>query len=324
MREIKVKNINYALSEALWWLRISGLREDSRNGPVLVAPGPVLTEYRHPEERVIFCPIRDANPVFHLMEALWMLAGESDIRFLLPFNSRFGEYAQNNIQWGAYGRRWRSYFGRDQIVDTIKMLERDPNSRRAVIAMWDPIMDGRHEGPDIPCNTHIYFDLRGGVLNMTVCCRSNDVLWGAYGANAVHFSVLQEVIATELRVDMGVYRQFSNNFHLYTALPVVQKMLDSVPDIVDPYAKGQVFAQPILGGSNLQTLTEDCQALVRGETKMRTPFMAGVAVPLRDAYLARKRGEAYALTITENDWITAYTQWCERREHREVSASDVS
>jgi thymidylate synthase len=53
------------------------------------------------------------------------------------------------------------------------------------------------------------------VLDLTVLCRSNDVVWGAYGANAVHFSVLQEYLAGRIGVDVGVMYQFSNNYHGY-------------------------------------------------------------------------------------------------------------
>ena len=80
---------------------------------------------------------------------------------------------------------------------------------------------------DKPCNTHIYFQVRrersfqGGknthddYLDMTVCCRSNDIIMGAYGANAVHLSILQEYIAASVGVYVGRYYQFSNNYHMY-------------------------------------------------------------------------------------------------------------
>ena len=48
---------------------------------------------------------------------------------------------------------------------------------------------------EIPCNTAIYFKVREGKLNMTVSNRSNDVIWGTFGANVVHMSILQEYVA---------------------------------------------------------------------------------------------------------------------------------
>ena len=69
-------------------------------------------------------------------------------------------------------------------------------------------------------NTNIYFKIRENKLKMTVCCRSNDMLWGAYGVNVVHMSVLQEYMATMIGVEMGEYRQISDSFHIYTEFSV--------------------------------------------------------------------------------------------------------
>ena len=41
------------------------------------------------------------------------------------------------------------------------------------------------------------------------------MLWGAYGANAVHMSVLQEYVATALNVSIGTYTQMSDSLHIY-------------------------------------------------------------------------------------------------------------
>jgi len=318
---LQARNVNHAFKEALWYIRVVGKKEESRNGPVLVAPGPVITEYERPIERVLFNPKRDANPVFHLMEALWMLAGDSKLEFVVQFNARMASYGENGIQWGAYGKRWYIYFGKNQIVGVINELMKNPNSRRAVIGIWDPCLDLTHEGPDVPCNTTIYLDLRNDVLNMTVCCRSNDMLWGAYGANAVHFSILQEVIAHELRVPMGVYRQFSNNFHIYTDLPMVQDFLATPPsDPYDYYEEGRAEIMPILYGSETYyDLVSDCKNLVMGGSRMTTDFMNEVAVPLRNAYLERKAGMEIVLPQGPTDWNVAFREWVERRGEIHVS-----
>jgi len=45
---ITARNVNTAFADAWHYLRVSGVKENSRNGPVLVAPGPVVTTYLHP------------------------------------------------------------------------------------------------------------------------------------------------------------------------------------------------------------------------------------------------------------------------------------
>ena len=69
MKLIDATNVNQAYEKGVAYLIDEGVKEDSRNGPVVVAPGPVLTRYTHPTQRVLFSPLRDANPFFHIMEA---------------------------------------------------------------------------------------------------------------------------------------------------------------------------------------------------------------------------------------------------------------
>jgi thymidylate synthase len=241
-----------SVSDALGWglLHLNGGEAEetvSRNGPVRAMPGPVVIETQLPQRRVLFSPKRNANPYFHFMESLWMLSGRSDLPWLCQFNKRMAEYSDDNgaTQPGAYGHRWRQHFQYDQLTELVDLIAENPNTRRACLGMWDPwgvhtmFQDGDPTGEyqlrgdlfgassskDVPCNTHVYFQLRvtgyGYALDMTVCCRSNDALWGAHGANAVHFSVLQEYMAARIGaamddfVSVGTMIQFSNNYHVY-------------------------------------------------------------------------------------------------------------
>jgi hypothetical protein len=200
---IEARNVHAALPEALQIITTHAERDNSRNGPVYVAPFPVNTCYRRPTERVIFWGDRDANPFFHFMEALWMLCGRNDVAFPAAYARQIKEYSDDGLTfWGAYGNRWRYWFSFDQLNWAIRRLRANPEDRRVVIAMWDGGLDPQKVndgGKDVPCNTQIFLSARRKmaetdirVLDMQVCCRSNDILWGAYGANAVHFSMLQE------------------------------------------------------------------------------------------------------------------------------------
>jgi hypothetical protein len=319
---IHARNVSEALIEGLWHLRMQGLKETSRNGDVLVSPGPVVTEYEFPTERVLRLPLRDANPVFHLMEAVWMMAGCRNVRWLLKFNSKFGQFAEEDgTQHGAYGHRWFKAFRMDQIANVIEILKANSNSRQAVVQMWAAELDLGVRANDIPCNTHIYFDARGGQLNMTVCCRSNDIIWGAYGANAVHMSILQEVVAFGVGVPIGVYRQFSNNFHLYTELPVAAALLEHTHYFEDPYSLWT--SMPLLSAPEGWTWFQlDAEQYVQsgGARKFRTRFFNEVVVPLGEAYLDRAAGLVYgdrmAALVMGNDWCEAFKEWVARREEK--------
>lgn len=327
MNILRARNVNDALSIAIWHMRTNGVQETSRNGPVLVSPGPVVTQYDKPRERVLFEPRRDCNHVFHLMEAIWMLAGANDVRWLLQFNSKFDQYAEGGITMhGAYGHRWRKHFGVDQITSLVRVLRNSPDTRQAVLGMWSPADDLGGQWKDRPCNTHVYFDRRGGKLNMMVNCRSNDVLWGAYGSNVVHFSILQELIASALDIPVGTYWQNSFNFHIYMSLPVARELLRSPPEDEDynyyGYREHTGLVHPLLApGEKLSTFLIDCEELVSGNTLFGTMFFQNVAYPLMRCYINRKEGEAMALNHVANcDWKLAFQQWCARRAEEKKHA----
>src|SRR5262245_6046515 len=140
--ELIGSDVNSLLPDALWYMKTAAHIEDSRNGKVLVAPEPVMLTTLFPDQRVLFCPDRKENPVFHFIECLWMMAGRNDSALLSKYNPRMREFAEeNSLLWGAYGYRWRKSFHFDQIESVCRLLKEDPNTRRAVISMWDPALD---------------------------------------------------------------------------------------------------------------------------------------------------------------------------------------
>lgn len=332
---ITVPNVNVALTDGLWKMHLMGEREDSRNGPVIVMPGPVLTEYLKPQERVLFSPDRDANPFFHFMEALWMLGGHNEVGKLTAYNAGMARYSDDGEHLhGAYGFRWREWFSFDQLEALIAHLHADPKSRRAVLAMWSPSGDlvasegvGGVGSKDLPCNTHCYVDLRGGKLNLTVLCRSNDMLWGAYGANQVHFGFLQEYLAMHLGARLGVLRQFSNNFHLYPAVFTTERLDRMRHDLHDPYGV-HVTPLPLLQrGEDPQAWDRDLRHfwLEEHSSKFYTVFFADAAWTLRMAWRKHKAGDqrnaiALAESCAAADWGRACVEWLERRYAAKAAA----
>jgi hypothetical protein len=339
--EITVPNVNQALSCALYNLHLRERRDEetSRNGAVWVFKEPVTTTYTWPTRRVLFSPLRDANPFFHLFEAIWIMAGRKDLGFPGQFNKNFFQYSDDGLTHpGAYGYRWRRYFGYDQLEPLIAELIAHPDTRRAVLTMWDggaehgDLKRLREGTKDAPCNTHIYFDRRGGFLNMTVCCRSNDLWWGAYGANAVHFSVLQEWVAFAVNAPVGVYRQFSNNLHLYTDVVPPSRLLEFAHDADehDYYLNRQLKPYPLVKHSAERWLREAekfCEDPITLSPKAYTePFFAEVAVPMYKAWYWRKNrnafnAESWQYWVTEilaDDWHAAVVEWTQRREVRKA------
>jgi len=340
MLVLNVRNVHEALPEALLRLEELGYQRDSRNGPVRLFPMPVTTVYERPRERVIFWPERDANPFFHLMEALWMLGGRNDLAFVEQFVKRMREFSDDGkTLHGAYGFRWRRHFDVDQLRTIAVQLQNNPDDRRCVLTMWDPAVDLGRSGRDVPCNTQAYFSIQDSRLNMTVLNRSNDLVWGAYGANAVHFSLLQEYLASLIGVSVGTYYQVSNNLHAYlSTLEQVRPLAISSAGLVGlrnddsrcPYRSGEVHPYPLMETSpsvwdrDLQLFLSD-GPLIGFEDR----FFRRVANPMLLAYRTYKahRGPGrydLAREILSNclatDWRLAALDWLQRRETKEFSS----
>jgi thymidylate synthase len=346
MISIIAENAPDAYAESYWVIKTHGVPQNSRNGPVLAMPGPTFLDVHRPLQRVIFDPERNCNPFFHVMETIWMFAGEDHVGFPARFNSTYVNYAEaDGSVHGAYGKRWRDYFQpkeigprfrMDQIQVAIAMLKNDPEDRRVVLSMWDATADLGAKKRDLPCNTHIYFrtrkntgpDLRMGgcewVLDMTVCNRSNDLLWGMLGANIVHMTYLQELVAFGAEMDVGKYQVFTNNLHVYTDSDVYKRFAKG-PIRCDLYTQPEVDHLDLLDdGETVTDFLKDCEDFVHDrESRYKTFWMNNVALPMYQAYSARiyKTGDGLEFVdrIAATDWRIACRKWIERKTQSSVT-----
>src|SRR4029077_16487666 len=176
---------------------------------------------------------------------------------------------------------------------------------------------------DIPCNDLLMFKIRDDLLDLTVCCRSNDAIWGAYGANAVQFSMIQEIVAGALGIAVGAYRQISDSFHVYVNTEAWARCR-SIAKLHDPYASKEVISYPLFNKgediglwlSSLDSFMED-----KWHPGMAL-FFKDVAFPIKHAWDAWKNGQE--ATKVDNalealkeckatDWRKACMEWLLRR-----------
>jgi thymidylate synthase len=339
MKVIDARNVNDAilLGVDLFNNAFNYRVQESRNGTTYEALEPVTTVYRNPCERVCLIAQRDANPFFHLIESLWMLDGRKDLNPLTHFVESMKDFSDDGKSlWGAYGWRWKSYFGRDQLPLIIDMLKKDPNDRRAVLQMWDAKEDLNRDGKDVPCNTNIYFKIRDGRLNMAVCNRSNDMLWGAYGANVVHMSILQEYMASAIGVEMGVYRQVSDSFHVYLN-PVWEKVKDltidphsfrhlkNPYDTLEGYTPTPLFDDVSMFNSELDRFFSMHPTNIEAHKEgWHSPIFTDIAIPMLQvhrAYQMKDFKSSYEMleSIKAFDWRAACLNWLIKREQSYLS-----
>jgi len=301
----------------------------SRNGFVLRFVEPVMITYLQPKNRVLFNQARGCNPFFHVYEALWMLAGRNDVEPLAYYNSKMRDYSDDGSTFnGAYGHRWRHAYANLGSIDQLKIiidhLKTNTGSRRAVLHMSNVRDDllKMDATLDQCCNTQVYFDIVDDKLNMTVCNRSNDMVWGMLGANVVHFSFLQEYMATCIGVDVGVYNQFTNNLHVYTERFTPKTWL---ADNANDYHQFGPCWRPFPLVERPEVFDEECKEFVERHKQdalfkqYKEPFLHYVAQPMCIAFHYHKRrkyDEAMqeAKRIRADDWRVVCMNWLQKRE----------
>lgn len=211
---MRYRNTTYAF--------VANLRHVLAEGKPLTVRGSNIMELRnhvtvieHPKERCLVIPGRHNSVFAAIAETMWVLAGRNDLNFLSRYLPRAYDFSDDGQTWrGAYGPRLRNWHGIDQLRESLTLLRHEPNSRRAVMSIFDPSQDFV-ESKDIPCNNWIHWLVRDDRLHMNVAIRSNDIMWGFSGINMFEWSVLQELVAFWLNVKVGELTFFASSFHLY-------------------------------------------------------------------------------------------------------------
>lgn len=326
MLVIHATDVNDALPQGIQLIQDYGVNISPRGARTLEVTAPVCTVYSNPLQRVLLSSVRDCNPFFHQAEAIWILAGRRDVAFLTRFNKRMAEFSDNGITFhAAYGHRLRTgadrYIYQDQFKSVVKLFQKDINTRRAVLQIWCSYMDLNFDSKDIPCNDLVFLKVRDGKLNISVANRSNDMIWGAYGANAVQFSFIQEYLAAMIGVEVGEYRQVSDSFHAYPDNPLWDKLVEaeSNGELSDSYESLGLTTYPLVSDNS----TFDLELLNWFEnpedntTRYDNTYFSDVAVPMYRCWQAHKQirnGLSLVDEIKADDWRFACRQWLEKRE----------
>ncbi|WP_193312748.1 thymidylate synthase [Georgenia subflava] len=211
----RFRTIDAAFLGMLARLFADGETVNSRNGATTELAAQTLTIER-PTERFLHTPGRNNNPFAAIAETMWVLAGHNDLAYLTPYLKRAPDYSDDGgTTWRAgYGPRLRNWNGVDQIAQARSLLHASPNSRRAVMSLFDPERDFQNSA-DVPCNNWLHFLVRNGHLDLNVVARSTDIWFGFSAINAFEWSVLLEMMARWLQLEVGTLTFFTSSLHLY-------------------------------------------------------------------------------------------------------------
>ena len=147
-------------------------------------------------------------------ELLWYLSGSNQLSFIEYYISEYRKEEENGIIHGGYGPRlfkMRNQY--NQFENILALLKERPNTRRAVIQLYDAA-DIAEKHVEIPCTCNLQFLIRKNKLHLYASMRSNDAFKGL-PHDIFAFTMLQEIIARILNIELGSYYHSAGSLHLY-------------------------------------------------------------------------------------------------------------
>lgn len=213
------------LLEALF---LQGQKSAPRGQPIIEARG-VTIDLINPYRSIIAIPERWLNYSFMVAEWLWMVSGRDDVASVAAYNKQIAKFSDDGLTFfGAYGPRIRA-----QLPRVLSTLERDPDSRQAVIQIYrEPPLGGTK---DVPCTLSFQLFIRNEQLEMQVNMRSNDV-WLGLPYDIFNFTMIQHGVAAILQREVGGFILHAGSMHLY------EQHFTGAREIIENHALSQRYA----------------------------------------------------------------------------------
>jgi thymidylate synthase len=154
-----------------------------------------------------------------IVELLWFLRGETNVRFLHDHKvTIWDEWANTEGELGpVYGKQWRSWAAPggesiDQIEELVRMLKTNPDSRRLIVSAWNVADIGKMALP--PCHCLFQFYVANGRLSCQLYQRSADVFLGV-PFNIASYALLTCLLAQVTGLLPGDFVHTFGDVHLY-------------------------------------------------------------------------------------------------------------
>lgn len=209
---IRADSLDDLLAKVYRQLLSRGTRIDPTKGPAREIYG-VLLKLSAPRLRLSRTESR--GKVFSCLgELLWILAGSNALNFIQHYIPDYADSSDDGLTiFGAYGPRMFGRGAHDQLARVISLLRAKPDSRQAVVQLFDR-NDIIKQHKDVPCTCTLQFVIRDRRLHLLASMRSNDA-WLGLPHDVFAFTMIQELVARSLGVELGEYKHSVGSLHLY-------------------------------------------------------------------------------------------------------------
>jgi thymidylate synthase len=209
-----------SLDEIQKWVLHSLLEqgeESSPRGMRTLELYPVAFILNNPRSRCVASANRRWSLPLALGEFCWHISGSNEVRFIEYYAPQWKRFAEEDRVLGScYGYRIfnQEFLFRSQWDRLVELLRKDRESRRAVLTFADSSLSLSASAKDVACTNTLQFLIRSDRLHAFVSMRSNDAIWGL-PYDVFLFSMIQELLACELNLELGTYSHFATSLHIY-------------------------------------------------------------------------------------------------------------
>lgn len=176
-------------------------------------------------------------------ELLWFIAGDTNIEYLVdndvriwnewPYESfkkssdyqqetmdEFVQKIKNDPEFAkkhgnlgpVYGAQWRNFNGVDQLMEVIRQIKHNPDSRRIILSAWNPAELSQMALP--PCHTFMQFYVANGELSLQLYQRSGDIFLGI-PFNIASYSLFLMMVAQVTNLKPKTFVHTIGDAHIY-------------------------------------------------------------------------------------------------------------
>ena len=228
-----VDNVNSAFLECANYILKQGRKVSPRGMMTFEIPTSIV-EITNPQNCVITLKERKHPYSFMCMELIWILSGDKE-PWIIQYLPRLNDYTNvidgRKILAGAYGPRLLSTFDVNQFEYIIHTLRIQEDTRQAIMTISNPTIDSKGY-KDFPCTQSFQFLIRDGKLDLTVVMRSNDLYLGSC-TDWFNFCTIQCIIASILKIPVGVYRHVTGSLHIYERdIPKIETILSNSTEVI--------------------------------------------------------------------------------------------
>lgn len=212
---IKTESVNEAFVEILKLLSIEGQESAPKNKKIKEIIN-LCVEVDNPRNRVVTSIKRKIDMAFAFGQLSWYLDGRNDLEMMEYYSKSFINNSDDGKTLNsAYG--YRIFNGEHPLInfnqwENVKRILKDDNdSRQAIIHLHTP---NDKKIKDEVCTLSLQFLIRDNKLNMITTMRSNDIYIG-FTYDVFIFTLMQEILANELGVELGKYYHNVGSMHIY-------------------------------------------------------------------------------------------------------------